>query len=282
MGGAIARSLIAGGYQVHGFDIRPDRRDTLAVDGGTAAQSARDIADRCEVVLLSLPSDEALLAVAEELAIGVGKGSMVAELSTLSLAAKEQARRIVEPAGAVMLDCPLSGTAIQARNRDLVVLASGDPDACARLGPVFLTFGRAVHQLGSFGKGTLTKLVANHLVATHIACAAEALVLARRAGLDLITTLDAVADGAGGSRMLEVRGPLMVRGEFQEPWMPVSLFQKDLGLIQDLAATTGAPVPMLEAATRLYASALAEGRGAQDTASIFATLDGSRGEVRVG
>ncbi|HEX9343139.1 MAG TPA: NAD-binding protein [Actinomycetota bacterium] len=111
------------------------------------------------------------------------------------------------------------------------------------------------------------------MVAVHNVAAAEALSLARRVGLDPAEVLPVLADGAGTSRMLELRGPLMVAGDYGDAAMRVELWLKDVGLIGAFAREHGAPTPLFDAAAPLYHAALAQGRGAQDTASVFAVLD---------
>jgi 3-hydroxyisobutyrate dehydrogenase-like beta-hydroxyacid dehydrogenase len=170
-----------------------------------------------------------------------------------------------------MLDCPLSGTAVQAERGDIVVYASGDERALARARDVFSVIARSVHVLGPFGTGTKTKLVANLLVAVHIASAAEALLLAERSGLDLKSTLEAMTAGAGTSRMLEVRGPMMIEREFDRPSMTLALFQKDLSLIAEFAQSVGAPTPLLAIASEWYRTARESGE-LRDTAAVFEAL----------
>ena len=110
----------------------------------------------------------------------------------------------------MLLDCPISGTGAQARAGDVVVYASGPRKRLSRRRAGPGGFARAHHYVGPFGAGSKMKFVANLLVAIHNVAAAEALVLAMKAGLDPAMTLKIVADGAGGSRMLQVRGPMMV------------------------------------------------------------------------
>jgi putative dehydrogenase len=130
---------------------------------------------------------------------------------------------------------------------------------------------RPVH-IGGVGQAMALKLVANLLVALHSAAAAEALVMARQAGLDVARALAVLSAGAGRSRMLEVRGPMMVQGEF-EAQMKLDLFMKDLHLIQDAAAAVGAPTPLTDAAERLYGAAQAAGYGSEDLAVVVRSLE---------
>jgi 3-hydroxyisobutyrate dehydrogenase-like beta-hydroxyacid dehydrogenase len=115
------------------------------------------------------------------------------------------------------------------------------------------------------------KLVANLLVALHSAAAAEALTLARRAGLDLGVVLDVLTASAANSRMLELRGPMMARGEFPAQ-MKLDLFMKDLHLMQEAAAAVGAPLPLTDLAERLYAAAQAAGHGSEDLSVVVTAL----------
>jgi 3-hydroxyisobutyrate dehydrogenase-like beta-hydroxyacid dehydrogenase len=132
---------------------------------------------------------------------------------------------------------------------------------------------RAVH-VGPAGQAMALKLVANLLIALHSAAAAEALALARAAGLDPGIALDVLTSSAATSRMLEVRGPLMNRGEFPAQ-MKLDLFMKDLHLIQDAARAAGAHLPLTDVAERLYAAAQAAGHGGEDLAVVVTALRGA-------
>ena len=279
----MAERLVAAGYDVLGFDIDPGRLAAFARVGAVAT-SADEVAESATVILTSLPSAAALDAVVDAVvSVRTKPGRRTSrpltliELSTLSLETHEAARGRLEAVGAAMLDCPLSGTAIQAARGDLVVYASGDDAVLDDVADILATIGRAVHRVGSFGQGTRTKLVANLLVAVHIVAAAEALRLAGRVGLDLEATSLALMDGAGTSRMLEVRGPMMVARAFDPPSMSVRLFQKDVDLIESLAASSGSPVPEFRVAAEVFRRALAMGLGEQDTASVYDVLGPAEG-----
>jgi 3-hydroxyisobutyrate dehydrogenase-like beta-hydroxyacid dehydrogenase len=125
--------------------------------------------------------------------------------------------------------------------------------------------------VGEAGQAMVLKLVANLLVALHSAAAAEALTMARRAGLDLGLVLDVLGSGAAGSRMLEVRGPLIVKDEFPAQ-MKLELFMKDLHLIQEAAREIGTPLPLTDVAERLYAAVHAAGHGSEDLAVVVRAL----------
>lgn len=270
MGSAYAANLLHDEFTVVGFDTDERRRRELADLGGRPVGSAGEVGDCADLVITSLPGEDALLDTVGELARGTDV--LVADTSTLALAAKERARQRLGHDGHVLLDCPVSGTGSQARSGDIVVYASGDRRAYERLGPVLTGFARTHRYVGDFGAGTKLKFVANLLVSVHNVAAAEALVLARKAGLDPDAALDALTEGAGTSRMLEVRGPTMLAESWHEPSADLSIYRKDLALIREFAASLDCPVPLLASAAQVYAAALAQGRDHEDAAAVFAVL----------
>lgn len=267
----MAARMAERGIGVTGFDTDPARQAELVTAGGSSASSVAEVANACDFVLLSLPSEGAFEDVAispDGLCATVSPGTIVIDTSTLPIDLKLKARDALSASGAILLDCPLSGTGDQAKVGDLVVLASGDSEAVARCAPVFESFSRSHHYLGEFGSGSKMKFVANLLVAIHNVAAAEAMMLARSSGLDLEQTLDVIADSAATSRMWEVRGPKMAAGEY-EPGIRLGLFEKDLRIISSFARHNGSPAPLLNESVRLYEEALAAGDGNLDSAAVY-------------
>jgi 3-hydroxyisobutyrate dehydrogenase-like beta-hydroxyacid dehydrogenase len=273
MGSAMAGNLTKAGYSVLGYDVMPARVRSHARMGGTAARTCSDVGRGADIIVCSLPSSTALTAVATELGTVRGGGRLVIETSTLPIAVKDDARERLAAAGMTLLDCPLSGTGSQARAKDIVVYASGPRAAYRRAARVMDGFARAHYYVGPFGAGSKMKFVANLLVAIHNVAAAEALVLAMKAGLDPAMTLKAITDGAGSSRMLQVRGPMMVRGDYSKPTMKLDVWQKDMTIIAEFARQVGAPTPLFQATAPIYAAALAMGRAAEDTGAVCAVLE---------
>lgn len=274
MGSAMARNLMAAGFEVVGYDVSAERAADLAQAGGRPVASPRKVAEAAEVIVSVLPSVQALVDVVHArdglLAAG-GAQRILIEASTLPLDDKERVRAAAAPALTV-LDCPLSGTGAQAVTKDLLVYASGDSAAIARCAPVFAGFARALHDLGAFGNGSRMKYVANLLVAIHNVAAAEAFVLGMKAGLDPETIYRVIGDGAGGSRMFSVRGPQMVNDVYEPATMKVETWQKDMKIISQFATGLNCPTPLLDACASVYTAAMAQGRGVQDTAAVCAVL----------
>lgn len=271
IGSSVAMHLVRNGFEVFGFDVRAEANQQLIVDGGSPLSSAAEVAERAEVVLSSLPSVAALEAVLDEIEPHIA-GKVFIETSTLPLEVKLAAKDRVLAAGGQMVDSPLSGTAMQARKGDVVAYASADAGVVASVQDVLDGFNRKTYDLGEFGTGSKMKFIANLLVAVHNVSTAEALVLAKKAGLDLKQAVEVLADGAGGSRMLEVRGPMMANDGYGQPGMNVGVFMKDIAIISDYARAIGAPTPLLNSTTPIYTSAISHGWGGSDTAAVFAIL----------
>jgi putative dehydrogenase len=272
MGGAIARNLVDRGWRVIGFDTDAARRTELAADKVVIADNVGQVVRDTPVIMTSLPSPAAVAQVAGEIADSGLPARIVAELSTLSLADKLRFEAILSKAGHIALDCPLSGTGAQAKNRDLIVYASGDSKAIARCKPLFSDFAKQSADLGKFGNGSRMKFIANHLVAIHNVATAEAMVLAERAGLDPNMVVEMVGPGAGGSRMFQMRAPMMVEGVYEPATMKVSIWKKDMAVIAEFAEDVGCATPLFTLTQPVYAQALAMGLGEQDTAAVFEVL----------
>jgi L-threonate 2-dehydrogenase len=272
MGGAIARNLVDRGWRVIGFDTDAARRAELALANVAIAASVGEVAGDAPIIMTSLPSPAAVAQVAGEIADSGQPPRIVAELSTLAIADKLHFETILQKAGHIALDCPLSGTGAQAKNRDLIVYASGDSSAIARCNNLFADFARQSADLGRFGNGSRMKFIANHLVAIHNVATAEAMVLAERAGLDPKMVVDMVGPGAGGSRMFQMRAPMMVEGIYEPATMKVSIWKKDMAVIAEFAEDVGCATPLFTLTQPVYAEAMAMGLGDQDTAAVFEVL----------
>ena len=280
MGGAFARNLRAAGWHVVGYDIAPARRRALARAGVEIAADAGEVARRAPVIVLSLPAPAALAATVAAIAKAGVTRRVVIEASTFALGDKARAEAVLRKAGHVLLDCPVSGTGLQAMTKDIVIYASGDAKEIKKLRPLFGGFGRAVHDLGAFGNGSRMKYVANLLVAVHNVASAEALVLGMKAGLPPQLVFDQVRIGAGNSRVFELRAPMMVEGRYDEPTMRIETWQKDMNIIGGFAKAIGAPTPLFSATRPVYVAAMASGHAADDTAAVCAVLEAKAGIKR--
>lgn len=271
MGSAYARNLIRSGETVLGVDPSVTARAKLAEEGGSVFETVDDWVSDCDAIVLSLAAPHVLASVCEKLATGLRPGQVVVETGTFSLADKEEARSLLEKSGAVLLDCPVSGTGAQAAEADLVMMASGPEEVVAEIRPLLEKFTRMVMYVGDFGNGTKLKFVANHAVAIHNVAAAETLNYADALGLERDTVYRLLSSGAGQSRMSDLRMPLMINGAYDPPSASLKMFEKDLRIIGEDIEDKGVFAPLFEAGRYVYDTAVDELPNQFDTASVFET-----------
>ena len=284
MGGSFARNLLADRQSVIGYDILEENIKVLVERGVTAGTSPRNVANQSDVVITSLPSIKAFHTVmtGEDGLSGAEKeGLIVVECSTLPISDKQAAYNALEKVGTVLLDCPISGTGAQATNKDLSVYGSGDEDAYNTCKPIFQGFARHAFYVGEFGNGSKMKFVANHLVHIHNVASAEAMVLGMKAGLDPETIFNVIKEGAGNSRIFELRGPMMVKNDYTEATMKMEVWLKDMTTIGEFASELNCPTPLFTAGRDVYLSGLAQGMHSLDTASVCKVLEGYAGLERL-
>ncbi len=280
MGSAMAANLLRAGFEVVGYDPLAACRRRHRKAGGKVAASAAEVARSASVVITSLPSAFALARVVKEISEEKKGRLVVIETSTLPIDVKETARRSLAAAGVTLLDCPLSGTGAQARVKDLVVFGSGKRAVFNRTIPVLNGFSRGHYYIGKFGNGSRMKFAANLLVAIHNISAAEAVILARRSGLDPALAVKVLGDGAGSSRMLQVRGPLMARRSYLPATVTHETWRKDMKIIGEFVRKLGSPAPLFRATKAVYNAAMAQGHARHDTASVCAVLEKTGGRKK--
>jgi 3-hydroxyisobutyrate dehydrogenase-like beta-hydroxyacid dehydrogenase len=275
MGGAFARHLLAAGFSVVGFDVVAARRRELGARRGRTARSCAEVAGAARIIITSLPSPAAIEQAffgKNGIVEGAKPGTVIIEASTMPIELKQRCRKRLARVGIAMLDCPISGTGAQAAAKDIVVYASGDRRAFKRCRKVFDGFARSTYYCGDFGVGSKLKFIANLLVTIHNLSTAEAMVLAEKAGLDPGMVYQVIRDGAGTSRMFDVRGPMMVQGRYLPATMKSDVYQKDIDIIHAFARRLRCPTPLFNRSLEFYTAALREGRAKQDTAAIHAVL----------
>ena len=273
MGGAFAKNLVKAGWYVVGYDTNPARRREARRAGVEIAQNAVELAVAVPIILTSLPKPEALADTVRKIAAAKLKRKLLVEMSTFKISDKEKAAAVLRKAGHQMIDCPVSGTGAQAKNRDLVFYASGDSKLIAKIRPLLSAFGRGLFNVGPFGNGSRMKYVANLLVAINNVASAEAMVLGMKAGLDPRMIVDLITAGAGNSRVFELRAPMMAKGRYDDVTMKISVWDKDMQVIGDYARRIRVPTPIFNATKGIYIKAMKSGFGGRDTAAVCAVLE---------
>jgi len=273
MGGAFAKNLVASGWRVVGYDTNLARRREAKRAGVKLVHNAAEVAAEVPMILTSLPRPQALTETVQRITAAKLKSKVLVEMSTFSISDKEKAERALRKAGHMMIDCPVSGTGAQAKQRALVFYASGDAKTIRRLRPLFGAFGRHVFNVGQFGNGSRIKYVANLLVAINNVASAEAMVMGMKAGLDPRMVVDLIKAGAGNSRVFELRAPMMAKGRYDDVTMKISIWDKDMKVIGEHARKIRVPTPMFNATKGIYLKAMKSGFGGRDTAAVCAVME---------
>jgi L-threonate 2-dehydrogenase len=282
MGGAMAEALLAAGHKVVGFDVAPAAKARLRKAGGRALASATAVAQSADIVITSLPSVAALDDAITKMA-GAKRGNrkealVVIEMSTLPIADKERAEATLVKAKAIMLDCPISGTAARLNERSWSIYVSGPTAACERVDSVLAVFTDLRPYVGSFGDGTKMKFIANHLVAIYNVAYGETMTFARKMGLNTKRVYDLMANSPVlGTGVFKLRGAQMVKRRYTPATMKVDIWQKDMQVIGDMAKAVNCPVPLFTACVPVYTTAMAMGLAKQDTASACEVIGAMAG-----
>ncbi len=256
MGMPMAARLLQAGHAVHVFNRSRGAMDALAKQGAQPAASAADAAQRAEVILTALPTQETVEQVFEELAASARAGQVYADHSTVSLATNRRCAERLLARGAKFLDAPVSGGPAGAKAGTLTVMTGGEQGAFEVALPVFQAFGKNIRLCGPVGSGQAVKLVNQLLVGVHTAAIAEAAVLGVKLGADPQTVLELIGTSFGGSTMMTRNLPRFISRDFSAA-TSVRLLLKDLGIIHDEAKA--AQVPLL--ARRARRTALPRGDG---------------------
>lgn len=283
MGGAFARNLLSEGFVVVGYDIIKSHLDTLVKHGAIAASSPAEVATNTDILITSLPSSAAFKKVIkgkQGILSAKKSGLIVVECSTLPIDDKIVGRDLLQKVGTILLDCPISGTGAQAENKDLSIYGSGNEKAFNNCRPVFDSFAKRVFFIGEFGNGSKMKFVANHLVHIHNVASAEALVLGMKAGLEPETIFKVIKEGAGNSRIFELRVPMMIENNYTDATMKMGVWLKDMTTIGIFASDLECPTPLFNAGKDVYLSALSRGMEHLDTASVCKVLEDYAGIIR--
>lgn len=269
----LVQNLVKAGHQVVGRR-RGDTSDLIAA-GGSAAASAREVAERCEIILCCLPDGDALADVVsgpQGLASGPCDGRILVELSTLDTTIKRAQADALAARGGKMLDCAISGIPKMIRERQGVFFISGDQATYEAVRPILDAVSTKVFYMGAFGNALKTKLCANMLVSLNIAASAETLAFGVKMGLDPLRLIDAVKDGAGASLQFSARAQSMATGDWETVRGSTAMLAKDVHLIEQRGRELQCPTPLLDAAARIYDEAVRTGYGETDVASVFAVV----------
>jgi 3-hydroxyisobutyrate dehydrogenase-like beta-hydroxyacid dehydrogenase len=257
--------------------------EELSREGAVPATSAREVAERAEVVFTCLPNVEQVHRVyfeSDGLIAGARPDQILVDHSTVGVDTTGRCAEAARGRGAGFLDAPVSGGPGGAQAASLTIMVGGEPSAFERARPLFELMGKNVRLCGPNGAGTAVKLVNQLVVGITVAGIAEALVFGVKAGADPQTILEVLGTGFGGSRMLDRNVPLILDRNFK-PGTSVNLLVKDLGLVQSLADELGVRLEVGRCARRVFEAGRDAGLGDDDMAGLVRPYEQAAGvEVR--
>jgi 2-hydroxy-3-oxopropionate reductase len=275
MGAPMARNLLQRGYATTVWARRREAMAPLLAAGAAAAASAADVAAASDIVITMVTDTRAVEEVifgARGIARGALSGSLIIDHSTIDPeGARQIARRLVAQ-GIEMLDAPVSGGGAAAEAGTLAIMAGGSTAAFDRAHPVLSCYAKSIVYIGPSGAGQVAKACNQICTIVNQLGAAEAMLLAERAGVNPHQVKEALMGGFAASRMLDLQAPKMIAREF-EGKVESRLHHKDIHIVLDLARTFGIELPASTAAARVLDELQQRGGARQDSAAIFGVLN---------
>jgi 3-hydroxyisobutyrate dehydrogenase len=283
MGQPMASNLLAAGHVLHVFDVEPSRARSLSEKGAHLAGSARDAASEADVIISMLPASQHVLAAMLEPAgvvEGLRPGATVIDMSTVDPGTTRRVGEAVSLRGGRMLDAPVSGSSIGARDGTLTIMVGGDAEVLEANRDVLGAMGTNVIHCGPLGMGETVKLANNLLAGTSMVAVAEAFALGIRGGADPRVLMDVIGKSTGNCWMLR-RAPvpgLVAESPVNHGFAPgfmVDLMRKDLGLALNAGADLGLPLTLTALTHQLYGLASRHGYGRLDMSAVAKLVEGT-------
>lgn len=270
MGLPMAGHLVAAGFSVRGYDVRPESCAALVALGGAPAETLAQATDGADALLLMVVN----AAQAEDVLFAHGAldalapDGIVVLMATCPPGAVEAIAGRVSAKGRRFVDAPVSGGVVGAKAAKLTIMAAAPAETLAAIRPVLDALGDRIFYVGERpGQGATVKAVNQLLCGVHIAAAAEAMALAGRVGVDLAVVLEILSGSSASSWMLRDRGPRMLEAE-PEVTSAVDIFVKDLGIVLEAGRSAGAALPLAALAHQLFVSTSGRGDGAVDDSQV--------------
>ena len=244
VGGKLAGSLLRNGFDLTVRDIDPGIAQPFLDQGATWADSPREMAEAVDLIITCLPSPAASAAVMEAedgIIAGLSEGMVWLEMSTTDEAEVKRLAPMVEAKGAMPMDSPVSGGCHRAATGNIAILAGGERAAFDKALPALTAMGRRILHSGSLGSASVLKVVTNYLASVHLVSLGEALMTAKKAGMDLNTTYEAIRISSGNSFVHETESQVILNGSYNISFT-MDLVIKDMSLFSAVAERNGVPL----------------------------------------
>ena len=279
MGTAFAERLLQAGYRLHVHNRTPEKAEALAAEGALPLETAAGLASRVDVVLTSLADDEAFEAVAAEVVAAARPGTVLVDMSTVSLAASARVATQAEVASVEYLRAPVSGNPTVVRAGNLSFIVSGPREALERVDEVIRAIGPTIHHVGDGEQARVVKLAINLMIAGLAQLMSEALVLGEAAGVSRAALLEVMGSSAAGAPFVKYKTEPLLHDDYSATFT-TALMEKDIDLVLDAAEHEGVLLPLAREMKSLLRAAIEAGYAEDDFIALFAHLrGGSREEV---
>ena len=275
MGRHMSAHLIDAGYEVAVYDIRPEAVKELSAKGAASCENCAEVAANADVVISMVPDspDVEKVALGENGIIGSArKGLIYIDMSTIAPGTAVKVAEALTEKGMRCLDAPVSGGETGAKNAALSIMVGGPKDLFDEMMPIFEKMGKTITLCGANGAGQTVKACNQIQVALNFIGMAEAFVLGTKAGVDPAIILKVLSGGYAQNRVMDVRGPKIVKGEF-EPGFKSKFHYKDLNIIMETAKSLNVPLPVTAVAHELFSALLASGRGDLDHSAVINIIE---------
>jgi 3-hydroxyisobutyrate dehydrogenase len=276
MGSRQAASLRRAGYELTVYNRTRERAEAWAAEhGGHVADSPREVGERSDVVITMVvdgPQVEAMLLGEDGAAAAAKPGTLFIDMSTIGPADARRIGAALEEQGHGFVDAPVTGSAPKAQDGTLTIMAGGSDEDMKRAMPLLEAMGEIIVHVGEVGTGQQVKVLSNAVSAVNCATLAQALVVGRRAGVDLEALLKVMGAGSANSTMLQLKGEPMLAHDFA-PLFKLEHMLKDVRLCLQEAREAGAAFPAAALAGELYAAGAGRGLGEQDFAAVLEVVE---------
>ena len=243
VGGKLSGSLLRNGVELMVHDLNEDFVKAKVAAGAVAGESPARMMRECDAVITCLPSPAASAAVLKEMLPEVCEGKIWMEMSTTDEAEVKRIGAEVIAAGGAAVDCPVSGGCHRADTGNISIFAGCDREAFERILPLLTIMGRRVLHTGALGSASVLKVLTNFLATANLVSVAEALTVAKGAGMDLGVAYEAMAISSGTSFVHETEGQVILNGS-RDISFTMDLVAKDIGLFQEVADRAGVPLEL--------------------------------------
>ena len=246
VGGKLAGSLIRNKFDITVRDIDNKLTKKFSGLGASIATSPKDLAEKTDIIITCLPSPEVCSKVMESedgIIKGLSKNKIWLEMSTTDSAEVKRIGALVKATGATPLDCPVSGGCHRAATGNIAILVGGDKNAFNKILPALSAMGRKILHTGELGSASVLKVITNYLASVNLVSVGEALTVAKKTGMDLKTTYEAIKISSGNSFVHETESQVILNGSYNISFT-MDLVLKDMGLFNDLSIKNNIPLEL--------------------------------------